>query len=106
MSEQAAAKIGANAFLVSVAALYHDIGKLSNPAFFSEESARQRKPARPAQRSAAQRADHHSPCGRGRTDGAGTPPAAAHPRLHPRASRHVAGQGILSAGRDRRWRRR
>lgn len=36
LSEQAAAKIGANAFLVSVAALYHDIGKLSNPAFFSE----------------------------------------------------------------------
>ncbi len=36
LSEQAANAIGANADLVHVAALYHDIGKLLNPAFFAE----------------------------------------------------------------------
>lgn len=32
----AARKIGANVLLVRTAALYHDIGKLSNPSFFTE----------------------------------------------------------------------
>ena len=36
LSEQAALTIGANAELVRVSALYHDIGKMLNPAFFSE----------------------------------------------------------------------
>lgn len=36
LSEQAADAIGANAQLVRVAALYHDIGKMLNPAFFVE----------------------------------------------------------------------
>ncbi|RMF82329.1 MAG: HDIG domain-containing protein [Chloroflexi bacterium] len=36
LSEQAANAIGANADLVRVAALYHDIGKMENPAFFVE----------------------------------------------------------------------
>lgn len=36
LSEQAANAIGANAELTRVAALYHDIGKMLNPAFFSE----------------------------------------------------------------------
>lgn len=36
MSEQAARAIGADALLVRVAALYHDIGKVTNPAFFIE----------------------------------------------------------------------
>jgi hypothetical protein len=36
LSEQAANAIGANAELVRVAALYHDIGKVINPAFFVE----------------------------------------------------------------------
>jgi putative nucleotidyltransferase with HDIG domain len=36
LCEQAAAAVGANASLVAVAALYHDIGKLHNPAFFTE----------------------------------------------------------------------
>jgi hypothetical protein len=36
MSEQAARAIGADALLVRVAALYHDIGKVANPAFFIE----------------------------------------------------------------------
>lgn len=36
LSEQAANTIGANATLVYVAALYHDIGKMLNPAFFVE----------------------------------------------------------------------
>lgn len=36
LCEQAAAACGANASLVGVAALYHDIGKLINPAFFTE----------------------------------------------------------------------
>lgn len=36
LCEQAAAACGANASMVSVAALYHDIGKLNNPAFFTE----------------------------------------------------------------------
>lgn len=36
LSEQAALAIGANAELVRVAALYHDIGKMMNPAFFTE----------------------------------------------------------------------
>lgn len=36
LAEQAATAIGANAQLVHVAALYHDIGKMLNPVFFSE----------------------------------------------------------------------
>ncbi len=36
LSEQAALVIGASADLVRVAALYHDIGKMVNPAFFTE----------------------------------------------------------------------
>ncbi len=36
LAEQAAAAIGANAGLVYVGALYHDIGKMVNPAFFVE----------------------------------------------------------------------
>ena len=36
LGEQAATAINANAELVHVAALYHDIGKMLNPAFFSE----------------------------------------------------------------------
>ncbi len=36
LGEQAAAAIGANSSLVHVAALYHDIGKMLNPAFFTE----------------------------------------------------------------------
>ncbi len=33
---EAAAKIGANAQLVRTGAMYHDIGKMANPAFFTE----------------------------------------------------------------------
>jgi hypothetical protein len=36
LSEQAANAIGANAELVRVASLYHDVGKILNPAFFVE----------------------------------------------------------------------
>jgi putative nucleotidyltransferase with HDIG domain len=36
LAEQAGNAIGANADLVRVAALYHDIGKVMNPAFFTE----------------------------------------------------------------------
>jgi len=36
MAEQAATRIGVNADLVRVAALYHDVGKMMNPAFFTE----------------------------------------------------------------------
>jgi putative nucleotidyltransferase with HDIG domain len=36
LSEQAASAIGANADLCRVAALYHDVGKMLNPAFFVE----------------------------------------------------------------------
>ena len=36
LSAEVAAKIGANVQLVRTAALYHDIGKLQNPAFFTE----------------------------------------------------------------------
>lgn len=36
LAEAAANEIGANAMLVRVGALYHDIGKMSNPAFFTE----------------------------------------------------------------------
>jgi putative nucleotidyltransferase with HDIG domain len=39
LSEQAATAIGADAQLVRVAALYHDIGKMLNPAFFVENQA-------------------------------------------------------------------
>jgi hypothetical protein len=39
LSEQAATEIGANAQLVRVSALYHDIGKMFNPAFFIENQA-------------------------------------------------------------------
>lgn len=36
LAEAAANEIGANALLTRVGALYHDIGKLTNPAFFTE----------------------------------------------------------------------
>lgn len=36
LAEAAANEIGANAMLVRVGALYHDIGKMSNPTFFTE----------------------------------------------------------------------
>ncbi|MDD4820854.1 MAG: HDIG domain-containing protein, partial [Flavobacteriales bacterium] len=36
IAEQAAREMGANALLVRVGALYHDIGKLKNPAYFIE----------------------------------------------------------------------
>lgn len=36
LAEQAAQRIGVNAQLVRVAALYHDIGKMENPLFFTE----------------------------------------------------------------------
>ncbi len=36
MSEQAARAVGADALLVKTAALYHDIGKISNPGFYIE----------------------------------------------------------------------
>ena len=36
LAEAAANKIGANAMLVRVGALYHDIGKMNNPTYFSE----------------------------------------------------------------------
>lgn len=36
LAEAAASKIGANSLLVRVGALYHDIGKLNNPACFTE----------------------------------------------------------------------
>lgn len=39
LSEQAANAVGANAELVRVAALYHDVGKMLNPAFFVENQA-------------------------------------------------------------------
>ncbi len=39
LSEQAANAVGASAELVRVAALYHDIGKMLNPAFFVENQA-------------------------------------------------------------------
>jgi cyclic-di-AMP phosphodiesterase PgpH len=44
LSEQAATAISANAPLVRVAALYHDIGKMLNPAFFVENQAESANP--------------------------------------------------------------
>ncbi len=44
LAEQAANIIGANAELVQVAALYHDIGKMLNPAFFTENQQEGRNP--------------------------------------------------------------
>ena len=39
LAEAAANEIGANAMLVRVGALYHDIGKMQNPTFFTENQA-------------------------------------------------------------------
>jgi len=44
MSEQAANAVGANSSLVYVAALYHDIGKLLAPLFFTENQRGDRNP--------------------------------------------------------------
>ena len=44
LSEAAATEIGANALLVKVAALYHDIGKIKNPRFFIENQQREGNP--------------------------------------------------------------
>ncbi|EJW91860.1 protein containing HDIG domain protein, partial [gut metagenome] len=40
LASEAAARIGAKAQLVRTGALYHDIGKMSNPAFFTENQSR------------------------------------------------------------------
>ncbi len=39
LAEASANEIGANAMLIRVGALYHDIGKMKNPAFFTENQA-------------------------------------------------------------------
>lgn len=39
LSEAAANEIGANAMLIRVGALYHDIGKMANPTYFTENQA-------------------------------------------------------------------
>lgn len=44
LSEAAANEIGANALLVKIAALYHDIGKINNPTFFIENQQRDINP--------------------------------------------------------------
>ena len=44
LSEAAANEIGANALLVKIAALYHDIGKINNPTFFIENQQRDLNP--------------------------------------------------------------
>lgn len=44
LSEAAANEIGANALLVKIAALYHDIGKIENPTFFIENQQRDGNP--------------------------------------------------------------
>lgn len=44
LSEAAANEIGANALLVKIAALYHDIGKINNPTFFIENQQRDMNP--------------------------------------------------------------
>ncbi len=44
LAEQAAAAIGANTQLTHVAALYHDVGKMSNPYFFTENQQQMRNP--------------------------------------------------------------
>lgn len=44
LSEAAANEIGANALLVKIAALYHDIGKLEKPTFFIENQQREINP--------------------------------------------------------------
>lgn len=44
LSEAAANEIGANALLVKIAALYHDIGKINNPTYFIENQQRDNNP--------------------------------------------------------------
>ncbi|MFK7950632.1 MAG: HD family phosphohydrolase [Saprospiraceae bacterium] len=44
LSEAAANEIGANALLVKIAALYHDIGKINNPTLFIENQQRDTNP--------------------------------------------------------------
>lgn len=59
LASDAAARIGANVQLVRAGALYHDVGKLSNPAFFTEnQSGVNPHEALPPERSAAIVIDH------------------------------------------------
>ena len=44
LAEQAAAAIGADTHLTHVAALYHDVGKMNNPYFFTENQQQMRNP--------------------------------------------------------------
>ncbi len=46
LSETAASAIGANTLLVRVGALYHDIGKINNPTYFSENQTSRYSPHR------------------------------------------------------------
>ena len=39
LAEASANEIGANAMLIRVGALYHDIGKMKNPTYFTENQA-------------------------------------------------------------------
>lgn len=45
LAEAAANEIGANAMLVRVGALYHDIGKMENPMYFTENQKTSVNPA-------------------------------------------------------------
>ncbi|WP_431137684.1 HDIG domain-containing metalloprotein, partial [Psychroserpens mesophilus] len=44
LAEAAANEIGANAMLVRVGALYHDIGKMNNPTYFTENQTTNNNP--------------------------------------------------------------
>ncbi len=102
LSEQAANAVGANAELMRVAALYHDIGKMLNPAFFVENQADNVNPHEALNdpyRSADIIISHV-------TDGERLarqyPAAGAHPRFHHGASRDDAGRLFLYAERSSR----
>lgn len=92
LASEAAAKIGANAQLVRTGALYHDIGKMSNPVFFTEN---QSSVNPHNQLSFDKRADHHQPRHRGREDRREGPVTQGGYQLHPYAPRTWQGEVFL-----------
>jgi putative nucleotidyltransferase with HDIG domain len=89
MAEQAAEKIGADAMLVRVGAIYHDAGKALNPLFFIENQIPGNLDSHDDLDPLVQRADNYPPRHRQRAACPQAPPALAHHRFYARASRHI-----------------
>lgn len=93
LAAEVADKIGAKPQLVRTGALYHDIGKMLNPAFFTENQTGVNPPRRTNR--GAFGTNHHQPRDRGRQAGRQVPLAQGHTRLHKHPPRPLPSKVLL-----------